>query len=125
MIRSYDPSMAEQSSDCFFCKIVAGTIPVKPLFEDDRSLAFADINPQAPTHLLIIPKDHLTSLAHAAKEHSELLGHLVFVATEVARSQQLSKGYRLVINTGDDGGQTVHHLHLHLLGGRHMAWPPG
>jgi len=117
--------MAAQSSDCLFCKIVAGSIPAKSVFEDEQCLAFADIHPQAPTHLLIIPKQHLTSLAHAAEDHAELLGHLVWVATELARTHQLAKGYRLVINTGDDGGQTVHHLHLHLLGGRHMTWPPG
>ncbi len=117
--------MAEPTTDCFFCKIVAGTIPVKRLHEDEQSIAFADINPQAPTHALIIPKQHLTSLAEVATEHTALLGHLVSVATDLARSQGLSRGYRVVINTGDDGGQTVHHLHLHLLGGRQMAWPPG
>ena len=117
--------MAEPSSDCLFCKIVSGAIPSTRVFEDEQSLAFADIHPQAPTHLLIIPKEHLTSLAHAAGDHAALLGHLVFVATELARSQGLAKGYRLVVNTGDDGGQTVHHLHVHLLGGRQMHWPPG
>jgi histidine triad (HIT) family protein len=117
--------MAAQNPDCLFCKIVAGIIPAKLLYEDAESVAFADINPQAPTHLLIIPKQHLTSLAHVAKEHSALLGHLVSVATDLARTHQLGNGYRLVVNTGADGGQTVHHLHLHLLGGRHMAWPPG
>lgn len=117
--------MHAQNSDCLFCRIVAGTIPAKRLFEDDRALAFADIDPKAPTHLLIIPKEHLSSLAHAANDHSALLGHLVFVATELARSHELDQGYRLVVNTGEDGGQTVHHLHLHLFGGRHMGWPPG
>jgi len=117
--------MTAPSSDCLFCKIVAGTIPAKRVFEDEQSIAFADINPQAPTHLLIIPKEHLASLAHAAAENAAGLGHLVFVATELARTYDLAKGYRLVINTGDDGGQTVHHLHIHLLGGRHMTWPPG
>lgn len=117
--------MAEQSSDCLFCKIVAGVIPVKRLHEDEQSIAFADINPQAPTHVLIIPKQHLTSLAEVATEHRALLGHLVCVATDIARTHGLAKGYRVVVNTGDDGGQTVHHLHLHLLGGRHMTWPPG
>jgi histidine triad (HIT) family protein len=117
--------MADQRSECLFCKIVDGVIPAKRVFEDELSLAFADINPQAPTHLLIIPKEHLTSLAHAAKEHAALLGHLMFVGTELARSHGLENGYRLVVNTGDDGGQTVHHLHVHLLGGRQMKWPPG
>jgi histidine triad (HIT) family protein len=113
------------SSECLFCKIVSGAIPAKRVFEDELSLAFADINPQAPTHLLIIPKEHIPSLAHAAKDHAALLGHLVFVATDLARSHGLENGYRLVVNTGNDGGQTVHHLHVHLLGGRQMHWPPG
>jgi histidine triad (HIT) family protein len=117
--------MAAQSSDCLFCKIVAGSIPAKRVFEDEQSIAFADINPQAPTHLLIIPKEHVTSLADVAEDHADRLGHLVWVATELARTHQLAKGYRLVVNTGDDGGQTVHHLHMHLLGGRQMHWPPG
>jgi histidine triad (HIT) family protein len=118
-------SQASTNPDCLFCKIVAGTIPAKRLHEDDQSIAFADINPQAPTHLLIIPKQHLTSLAHVAKEDAPLLGHLTAVATDLARTTGLANGYRLVVNTGDDGGQTVHHLHLHLLGGRPMHWPPG
>ena len=117
--------MESQDPNCLFCRIVAGSIPAKLLYQDDQSLAFADINPQAPTHLLVIPKLHLSSLAEAVEEHTALLGHLVSVATDLARSQELAKGYRLVVNTGDDGGQTVHHLHLHLLGGRHMHWPPG
>jgi len=116
--------MAAQA-DCLFCKIVAGTIPVKRVYEDQQSIAFADINPQAPTHLLIIPKRHIASLAQAAAEDTPLLGHLMATATEIARAHGLAKGYRVIINTGDDGGQTVHHLHLHLLGGRHMTWPPG
>ncbi len=113
------------ASDCLFCKIVAGTIPAKRVYEDDETLAFADINPQAPKHLLIIPKQHLNSMAHAATEDTSLLGRLLAAAAQIAREQHLDNGYRVVINTGDDGGQTVHHLHLHLLGGRHMTWPPG
>ena len=113
------------ASDCLFCKIVAGTIPAKRVYEDDLCLSFADINPQAPTHLLIIPKEHIASQAHAEEEHAALLGHMVAKAAEVARNAGLVRGYRVVINTGDDGGQTVDHLHLHLLGGRHMHWPPG
>jgi histidine triad (HIT) family protein len=111
--------------DCIFCKIVAGTIPANKLFEDGEVLAFADVNPQAPFHALIIPKEHIASLAEAAETNTLLLGHLGFTAAELARAHHLSKGYRVVINTGDDGGQTVHHLHLHLLGGRQMHWPPG
>ena len=117
--------MAAQHEDCLFCKIVAGTIPVKLLYDDDQSVAFADINPQAPTHLLIIPKQHIASLAQAVAQDTPLLGHLMAVATDLARTHNLARGHRVVINTGDDGGQTVHHLHLHLFGGRHMTWPPG
>jgi histidine triad (HIT) family protein len=113
------------SADCLFCKIVAGTIPAKKIYEDELSLCFADINPQAPTHLLIIPREHIPSLAHAGQRHAALLGHLAGKAAEVAREAGLDRGYRVVINTGRDGGQTVDHLHLHLLGGRHMTWPPG
>ena len=113
------------SVDCLFCKIVTGTIPAKKVYEDELSLCFADINPQAPTHLLLIPKEHIASQAHAKAGHTALLGHLVAKAAEVARGAGLDRGYRVVINTGPDGGQTVDHLHLHLLGGRHMSWPPG
>jgi histidine triad (HIT) family protein len=111
--------------DCLFCKIAAGLIPVTRLYEDDQALAFPDINPQAPTHILIIPKRHIASLAHATPEDAPLLGHLLATAATIATRQSLPNGYRTVINTGTDGGQTVHHLHLHLLGGRPMHWPPG
>jgi histidine triad (HIT) family protein len=112
--------------DCIFCKIVEGTIPSKKLFEDELVLAFADISPQAPVHLLIIPKKHYASLEECDGEASELLlGHLQLVAAQLARKHGVSGGYRTVINTGADGGQTVSHLHVHLLGGRAMRWPPG
>jgi len=110
---------------CLFCKIVSGAIPATRIYEDDKTLAFPDINPQAPVHILIIPKNHLASLAHAAQEYEATLGHLLYTAGEIARAQNLTNGYRLVINTGPDGGQTVDHLHVHLLGGRPMHWPPG
>jgi histidine triad (HIT) family protein len=113
------------SPDCLFCKIVAGSIPAKRVEEDELCLCFADVSPQAPTHLLIIPKEHIASQAHAEEQHAALLGHLMAKAAAVARKQGLDSGYRVVINTGPDGGQTVDHLHLHLLGGRHMGWPPG
>jgi histidine triad (HIT) family protein len=113
------------SSDCLFCKIVAGSIPVKRVYEDDLCLCFPDIRPQAPTHLLIVPKAHISSHAHAEPEDTHLLGHLMAKTAEVARGAGLDRGYRVVINTLEDGGQTVDHLHLHLLGGRHMNWPPG
>ena len=112
-------------SDCLFCKIVAGDIPAKRFYEDDLTVAFADINPQAPVHLLVIPKQHLPSTAHATAEHAGLLGHLLATVAKIAAEQNLDRGYRIVINTGADGGQTVDHLHLHLLGGRPMGWPPG
>jgi histidine triad (HIT) family protein len=111
--------------DCIFCKIVAGAIPSKKLYEDHEVYAFADIAPKAPFHALIVPKEHIESLAEAAVNHKLLLGHLHLTAAELARAHGLAKGYRVVINTGDDGGQTVSHLHLHLLGGRAMGWPPG
>jgi len=113
------------SSDCLFCKIVAGDIPANRVYEDEFSIGFPDISPQAPTHILIIPKQHIASTAKAEAEHSALLGSLMSAAAQIARSEKLHKGYRIVVNTGDDGGQTVNHLHLHLLGGRHMSWPPG
>jgi histidine triad (HIT) family protein len=113
------------SADCLFCKIVAGTIPAKRVYEDELCLCFADVHPQAPTHLLVIPKEHIASQAHAEAEHAALLGHLMASAAEVARASGLDRGYRVVINTGPDGGQTVDHLHLHVLGGRPMHWPPG
>ena len=111
--------------DCIFCKIANGTIPVKFVYQDETVVAFADNNPQAPVHLLVIPREHLTSHAHATADHEALLGHLLFTATGIARNAGLEDGYRLVINSGEDGGQTVPHLHLHVLGGRPMHWPPG
>jgi histidine triad (HIT) family protein len=111
--------------DCLFCNIAAGTLPVTRLYEDDQVLAFPDLHPQAPTHVLLIPKQHLASHAHATPQDAALLGHLLAAAVQVAKDQNLTSGYRLVINTGPDGGQTVDHLHVHLLGGRHMTWPPG
>jgi histidine triad (HIT) family protein len=108
-------------SDCLFCKIANHQIPVKILHEDAHSVAFADIHPQAPTHLLLIPREHFANVAEAPPE---LLGHLLHTAAALAR-RELPNGFRIVANTGADGGQTVHHLHLHLLGGRPMHWPPG
>lgn len=117
--------MPESFPDCLFCKIVSGVIPVKRLHETDDVLAFADINPQAPVHVLVIPKRHIASHAHALPEDADMLGRLFSEAGEVAREQKLDHGYRLVVNTGADGGQTVEHLHVHILGGRAMGWPPG
>lgn len=113
------------SESCLFCKIVRGEIQAERVFEDDLCLAFPDIHPQAPVHLLVIPREHIASHAHAMAEHTALLGHIMSAVGDLARSQKLGNGYRLVVNTGRDGGQTVDHLHVHLLGGRAMGWPPG
>jgi histidine triad (HIT) family protein len=113
------------AADCIFCRIVAGTIPANKVFEDEQSLAFRDLHPAAPVHVLVIPKEHIASTAHAVEAHASLLGHLMLVAAKVAEQEGLAKGFRLVANTGADGGQTVDHLHLHVLGGRSMTWPPG
>jgi histidine triad (HIT) family protein len=110
---------------CLFCKIIAGEIPSKAIFQDDLTYAFRDINPQAPSHVLVVPRKHIASLAESGPEDENLLGHLHLVAARIAASEGLSDGFRTVINTGPDGGQTVDHLHVHLLGGRSMHWPPG
>lgn len=110
---------------CLFCKIVDGTIPSEAVYQDDRCYAFADIHPQAPVHILVVPREHVGSLADTDKQDRSDLGHLLWAAGEIARQKGLGNGYRVVINTGEDGGQTVDHLHLHLLGGRTHSWPPG
>jgi histidine triad (HIT) family protein len=111
--------------DCLFCQIASNVIPVTRLYEDEHVLAFPDIHPQAPVHILVIPKQHFASVAHTSDTATELLGKLLLAANKVAQLQQLDNGFRLVMNTGADGGQTVDHLHVHLLGGRQMHWPPG
>ncbi|MGA3049847.1 MAG: histidine triad nucleotide-binding protein [Terracidiphilus sp.] len=110
---------------CLFCKIIEGSIPSTPVYQDDQCYAFADIHPQSPVHILIVPRKHIASLADASEADKPLLGHLSWVASKIARDKALGKGYRVVINAGEDGGQTVDHLHLHLLGGRAHTWPPG
>ena len=112
--------------DCLFCKIVAGAIPAEKVYEDDAAIAFRDINPQAPVHVLVIPRDHLASLDEAAGTDEARLGQLMLAAARVARQEGLSEsGYRTVVNTGAGAGQSVFHLHLHVLGGRPLSWPPG
>ena len=111
--------------DCLFCKIGAKKIPAKIVYEDERVFAFEDINPQAPAHILISPWKHLVSLTDAAEEDGALLGHVLLVAAKIARERQLLEGYRTVFNNGRGAGQSVFHLHLHLLGGRSFRWPPG
>jgi len=108
-----------------FKRIIDKEIPAKLVYEDDLCLAFHDIGPQAPTHVLLIPKQEIASLAAAADSDAALLGHLLVVARKLAEQLNLASGYRVVINCGPDGGQSVDHLHLHLLGGREMKWPPG
>ncbi|HEY9665945.1 MAG TPA: histidine triad nucleotide-binding protein [Coleofasciculaceae cyanobacterium] len=112
-------------SETIFSKIIRKEIPADIVYEDDLTLAFKDINPQAPVHILIIPKKPIPQLADAESEDHALMGHLLLTAKRVAQQAGLDNGYRLVINNGADGGQTVNHLHLHILGGRHMKWPPG
>jgi histidine triad (HIT) family protein len=113
-------------SKTIFEKIIAREIPAAIVFEDDSVLAFRDIHPQAPTHILIVPKKPVPRIAEANTDDQQLLGHLLLKAAEVAERVGLKKsGYRLVINNGTDGGETVPHLHVHILGGRNMAWPPG
>lgn len=114
------------SDDCLFCLISQGRAEAQVVFEDDKIIAFKDINPRAPIHLLIIPKKHYFTLNEVSEEDEGLLGHLIFVASRLAQEKGLkSTGYRLVINTGPDSGQQIFHLHLHLLGGRPFSWPPG
>lgn len=111
-------------TDCLFCKIARGEIPSTKVKEDDRFYAFRDINPAAPTHVLVIPKTHVASLDHASDV--DMLGSLLLFAKGIAASEGLSdRGYRVVLNTNADGGQTVFHIHAHVLGGRAMGWPPG
>lgn len=113
-------------SDCLFCKIVARTIPAALVYEDDLVVAFDDINPQAPIHSLVIPRKHFTSIAELQEADAMLLGRLLLAGNTVAKTKGIADtGYRFVINTGSHGGQSVFHLHLHVLGGRHMGWPPG
>jgi histidine triad (HIT) family protein len=113
-------------SDCIFCKIRDGHIPARLVHRDDHCLAIEDINPQAPTHLLIIPLEHIPTMNDVTVEQRELVGHLHLTAAKLARQRGLAdSGYRLVFNTRRDAGQTVFHIHLHLLGGRPMEWPPG
>ncbi len=112
-------------SDCLFCKIAAGQIPAKVVMQEDEIVAFEDINPKAPVHLLVIPKKHISSLSDASGDQA-LLGRLLDAAARVARVKGIAEsGFRVVANTGRNGGQTVFHLHLHVLGGRPMEWPPG
>ncbi len=112
-------------TETLFSKIIRREIPADIVYEDDLCLAFRDITPQAPVHILVIPKKPIPKLADATSEDHALLGHLLMMVKNIAAQEGLTNGYRTVINTGEDGGQTVYHLHVHLLGGRSLSWPPG
>ena len=112
--------------NCIFCKIIAKKIPSKIVFEDEHVTAFEDVNPQAPVHMLVVPKKHISEIHNMTEKDKELVGHLFFTAKKIAEEKGLdAKGYRLVINNGAGAGQTVFHVHLHILSGRHFSWPPG
>ncbi len=111
--------------DCLFCKIVAGTIPSTPIYEDEYVYAFKDIDPKAPFHAIVIPKEHISSADEISVENSALIGKVFEAIAKISKQENLEKGYRVVNNCGEDGGQTVHHIHFHLLARRNLAWPPG
>ncbi len=114
-----------ETTETIFSKIIRREIPAEIVYEDNLAIAFKDINPQAPVHILVIPKQPIAQLSDAESPDHALMGHLMLTAKRVAQQAGLSNGYRVVINNGPDGGQTVNHLHLHILGGRQMTWPPG
>ncbi|MDD5886981.1 MAG: histidine triad nucleotide-binding protein [Oscillospiraceae bacterium] len=111
--------------DCLFCKIVAGEVPSNKVYEDDLCYAFRDINPQAPTHILVVPKEHIASVDDIDETNSSVVAHIFEVIAKLAREEGLDKGYRVVSNIGEQGQQSVKHLHFHIIGGRDMTWPPG
>ncbi len=111
--------------DCLFCKIIAGEIPSSKVYEDDTVFAFRDIEPQAPVHVLIVPKEHIASANEINENNSGVVAHIFEVAAKIAKSEGLTDGYRIVNNCGDSAGQTVKHLHFHLMGGREFTWPAG
>ncbi|XP_006783685.1 histidine triad nucleotide-binding protein 1 [Neolamprologus brichardi] len=116
---------AKPGGDTIFGKIVRKEIPAKLIYEDDQCVAFPDVSPQAPTHILVVPKKPIVQLSQAEDDDAALLGHMLIVAKKCAQDAGLSKGYRIIINDGPDGGQSVYHIHIHVLGGRSMGWPPG
>jgi histidine triad (HIT) family protein len=112
-------------TDCLFCRIIDGEIPAKKVYEDEHTVAFEDINPQAPTHVLIVSKKHIRGLKEAQAEDAELIGRLHLAAAAIGRQRGIEDGYRTVLNVGPKTGQSVFHIHVHLIGGRDMKWPPG
>ncbi|KAH7950788.1 adenosine 5'-monophosphoramidase HINT1 [Rhipicephalus sanguineus] len=117
--------LATETDDTIFGKIVRGEIPTEFIYEDDKCVAFHDINPQAPVHFLVIPKKAIPQLSKAKEDDKDILGHILYVAQHVAKEQKLDKGFRIVINDGPQGCQSVYHVHIHVLGGRQLGWPPG
>jgi histidine triad (HIT) family protein len=111
--------------DCLFCRIVAGEIPARKVYEDEHTFAFEDIDPKAPTHILVVPKKHIRGLKEASSEDADIVGRCHLTAAHVAQERGIENGYRTVLNVGPGAGQSVFHLHVHLLGGRDMKWPPG
>jgi histidine triad (HIT) family protein len=111
--------------NCIFCKIIDGQISSDKVYDDDHMIAFRDINPQAPTHIVIVPRKHIPYIADMGDSDEPLIGHLIHTATKIAQQEGLDQGYRIVVNNGEQAGQTVFHIHFHLLGGRAMSWPPG
>jgi histidine triad (HIT) family protein len=117
--------MTDPSSNCLFCRIIAGEIPAKKVYEDPYVFAFEDIAPKAPTHVLVVPKKHFAGLKEAQTEDAEVIGRCHLAAAEIARQRDIEQGYRTIVNVGPGAGQSVFHLHVHLLGGRGLSWPPG
>jgi histidine triad (HIT) family protein len=117
--------MTEANANCPFCRIIRGERPAKKVYEDDHVFAFEDIHPQAPTHVLVVPKKHFAGLKEAQAADAEVIGRCHLVAAQIARERNIEHGYRTVLNVGPGAGQSVFHLHVHLLGGRSLRWPPG
>jgi len=117
--------MTDPTANCLFCRILRGEVPAKKVYEDGHVFAFEDIDPKAPTHVLVIPKKHFAGLKEAQAEDAEVIGRCHLAAAEIARQRNIEQGYRTVLNVGPGAGQSVFHLHVHLLGGRHLSWPPG
>ncbi len=117
--------MTDPTSNCLFCRIIAGEIPAKKIYEDPYVFAFEDIAPKAPTHVLVVPKKHFAGLNEAQTEDAEVIGRCHLAAAEIARQRDIEQGYRTIVNVGPGAGQSVFHLHVHLLGGRGLSWPPG
>lgn len=117
--------LGDEKMSCIFCEIANGNIPSNKVYEDDKVLAFYDLDPQAPVHVLIIPKEHITSVDDINGQNSSIVAHIFEAAAKITKHLGLTNGYRIVTNCGEDGGQSVKHLHFHLLGGRSMEWPPG